>query len=179
MDYILTFAREVEHIWKREYSASAMLFCLVRYSGLVNTLFVVLVETGRTGISDKVHVASHVENLCYSPRLPLRSDTIEVRLHLKPCLCIERPDLLGSACRCSIMVHVAWILNVVILSAAAGKASFSVFCTAIFTFSFCISVLRPQGLCVVLERQASLRVCPAAGLHTSRYPRRRPSYSST
>ncbi|EIW55124.1 uncharacterized protein TRAVEDRAFT_51248 [Trametes versicolor FP-101664 SS1] len=43
----------VEHIWKREYSPSAMLFCLVRYSGLVNTLFVVLVETGRTGISDK------------------------------------------------------------------------------------------------------------------------------
>lgn len=124
MDYILTFTREVEHIWKREYSPSAVLFCLVRYSGLVNTLFVVLVETGWTGISDKVHVASLVENLCYSPRLPLRSDIIEVRRHAKPCLCIERPDLLGSACRCSIMVHVAWILNVAILSAAAGKVSF-------------------------------------------------------
>ncbi|OJT14308.1 hypothetical protein TRAPUB_9169 [Trametes pubescens] len=53
MDYMRTFTREVEHVWKRELSTSAALFYLVRYPGLISTLFVVLEETGWAGISDK------------------------------------------------------------------------------------------------------------------------------
>ncbi|KAL1949132.1 hypothetical protein VTO73DRAFT_10938 [Trametes versicolor] len=56
-DYSLTFAREVEHIWKREFSTTAVLFYFFRYLGLITTIFAVLAVAGWTGISPKLYVA--------------------------------------------------------------------------------------------------------------------------
>ncbi|KAI9065336.1 hypothetical protein FKP32DRAFT_1568312, partial [Trametes sanguinea] len=53
-DYILTFSREVQRIWKLRFTTSAMLFYCVRYSALFNTIFVVLEQTQWNGISDMV-----------------------------------------------------------------------------------------------------------------------------
>ncbi|KAI0366870.1 hypothetical protein BV20DRAFT_1094260 [Pilatotrama ljubarskyi] len=51
-DYSLTLAREVERIWKLGFSVPAVIFHCVRYSALVNILFVILDQTPWKGISD-------------------------------------------------------------------------------------------------------------------------------
>ncbi|KAI0356045.1 hypothetical protein OH77DRAFT_1402140, partial [Trametes cingulata] len=53
-DYSLTLAREVERIWKLGFSVSAVIFYCVRYSALVNTIFVILDQTSWRGLSDTV-----------------------------------------------------------------------------------------------------------------------------
>ncbi|OJT14306.1 hypothetical protein TRAPUB_9167 [Trametes pubescens] len=52
-DYTLTFTREVERIWKREFSTPVILFYLVRYPAMVSALLLILNMTGWQGISDK------------------------------------------------------------------------------------------------------------------------------
>ncbi|KAL1949134.1 hypothetical protein VTO73DRAFT_10940 [Trametes versicolor] len=81
-DYCLTFTREVERIWKHEFSTPVVLFYLVRYPAMISALNIFLNLTGWRGISDKV------------------------RLHLTTTLC-------------SILIHVGWVLNILMLSAAA------------------------------------------------------------
>lgn len=64
-DYCLTFTREVERIWKHEFSTPVVLFYLVRYPAMISALNIFLNLTGWRGISDKVRVAFccvHVEN---------------------------------------------------------------------------------------------------------------------
>lgn len=56
-DYSLTFTREVERIWKHEFSTPVVLFYLVRYPAMISALNVFLNLMGWRGISDKVRVA--------------------------------------------------------------------------------------------------------------------------
>ena len=55
-DTLLTFSREVEYVWKRKWSAAAVLFILGRYSavaiGIVNVLFVVVLPLVRPVIHE-------------------------------------------------------------------------------------------------------------------------------
>lgn len=57
LDYSLTFTREVERIWKYEFSTPVVLFYLVRYPAMISAFNVFLNLTGWRGISDKVRVA--------------------------------------------------------------------------------------------------------------------------
>ncbi|KAH9942060.1 hypothetical protein B0H21DRAFT_528134 [Amylocystis lapponica] len=41
-DYTLTFSREVEYFWKAKLTPVALLFYVLRYAGLFNTIFVML-----------------------------------------------------------------------------------------------------------------------------------------
>ncbi|EIW55134.1 uncharacterized protein TRAVEDRAFT_130387, partial [Trametes versicolor FP-101664 SS1] len=45
-DYSVTLSREVEYIWKREFSTPTLLFYLVRYMGLITAVFAVMEVTG-------------------------------------------------------------------------------------------------------------------------------------
>lgn len=53
-DYSLTFTREVERIWKHEFSTPVILFYIIRYSAMISALLVILDLTGWRGVSDKV-----------------------------------------------------------------------------------------------------------------------------
>ena len=53
-DYLLTFNREVRHIWRRGFSGAALLFYTVRYPGIAGAIIDVLDLTPFKGMSDKV-----------------------------------------------------------------------------------------------------------------------------
>ncbi|CDO70386.1 hypothetical protein BN946_scf184999.g26 [Trametes cinnabarina] len=75
-NYILTFTREVQRIWKLRFTTSAILFYCVRYSALFNTIFIVLEQTRWNGISD----IRPVSMTCWSVHMLLK-------LHYRKQLC--------------------------------------------------------------------------------------------
>ncbi|KAH9942061.1 hypothetical protein B0H21DRAFT_696489, partial [Amylocystis lapponica] len=60
-DYCLTFDREVEYFWKARLTPTALLFFVMRYIGLFNTIFVLL-ESNITwpARSNLVSTTSHI-----------------------------------------------------------------------------------------------------------------------
>ncbi|KAI0674491.1 hypothetical protein C8Q78DRAFT_598927 [Trametes maxima] len=61
-DFVLTLGRERQHIWRRGFSRSVLLFYAARYSALSNALFVVLDLTHWPTMSDSLWDFNTISN---------------------------------------------------------------------------------------------------------------------